>query len=48
MWLVGLRILCIGARVPAGAYIAKFNEFNTSSAIGHHFAGIDQYDRAGR
>jgi hypothetical protein len=44
MWLVGLRLLGIGARVPAGAYIAKFNEFNTSSAIGHRFTDVDGRD----
>jgi hypothetical protein len=45
--LVGLRVLGIGAGVPAGAYFAKFNEFNASSAIGRRFAGIDRRDRAG-
>jgi hypothetical protein len=48
MWLVGLRVLCLGAGVPAGVHIAKFNEFNTSSAVGYHFAGVDRYDHAGR
>jgi hypothetical protein len=48
MWLVGLRVLGTGAGVAAGAYLAKFNEFNTSSAIGHRFAGVDRYDPAGR
>jgi hypothetical protein len=47
MWFVGLRVLGIGAGVPAGAYFAKFNEFNASSAIGRRFAGIDRRDRAG-
>jgi hypothetical protein len=48
MWLVGLRVLGIGERLLAGACIAKFNEFNTSSAIGRRFAGVDhRYDRAG-
>jgi hypothetical protein len=45
----GLRVLGIGAGLPAGAAIAKLNEFNTSSAIGRRFAGVDQrYDRPGR
>jgi len=44
MWLVGLRVLCLGAGVPAGAHITKFNEFNTSSAIGHRFTDVDGRD----
>src|SRR5260221_6689653 len=48
MWLVGLRVLCIGTGVPAGAHIAKFNEFNTSSAIGRRFADVDRHDRTRR
>ncbi len=48
MWLVGLRFLCLGTGVPAGAHVAKFNEFNTSSAIGHRFADADRHDHTGR
>jgi hypothetical protein len=44
MWLVGLRVLGIGAGVPAGAYYAKFNEFNASSAISHRFPDVDGRD----
>ena len=32
--------------VPAGACFVKCNEFNTSSAIGHHFTDADRHDRA--
>jgi hypothetical protein len=48
MWLVGLRVLGIGPRLPAGACFAKFNEFNISNAICHRFTGADRHDRAGR
>jgi hypothetical protein len=47
MWLVGLRVLCIGAEVPAGSATVKFNEFNAWSAVGHRFARVHGYDRAG-
>ena len=48
MWLVGLRVLGIRAGVPAGAHIAKFNELNVSSAIGHRFTDGDGRDDARR
>jgi hypothetical protein len=47
MWLVGLRVLCIGAEVPAGAATVKFNEFNAWSAVGHRFAGVHSDDHTG-
>jgi hypothetical protein len=44
MWLVGLRVLGIGATLLAGACIANFNEFNTSSAIGRRSKDADRHD----
>jgi hypothetical protein len=46
MWLVGLRVSGTGAGVPAGTHIAKFKEFNVSSAIGHRFTDVDGRDDA--
>ena len=48
MWLVGLKILGIRVGVPAGAVIAKFNEFNAPNAVGRCFANANSHDRAGR
>lgn len=43
-WIEGFAL---GNRGPAGAYIAKLNEFNAPSAIGHRCVDVYRHDHAG-